>query len=63
MNEKLSKIREALTYIENLNIKETRSVNSNDLCHFELTNENKTKTKIKSYRMQEEYGEKKFIKP
>lgn len=44
---------------------DSRKISVNDLNFIEATSTDrpKNKDKIKSYRMQEEYGEKKFIKP
>ena len=71
MNEKLLKIHQALGFIEHnaSNKKEHRKVTINDIRQYDFddTNihnyKNKNKNKIKSYRMQDEFGEKKFIKP
>lgn len=62
---KLSK--ELLLILSNIDVNNTNTSRKARLCDFEMErthyDTNTVKDKIKSYRMQEEYGAKKFIKP
>ena len=65
---KLSK--ELLLILSNIDVNNTNTSRKARLCDFEMESgdithydTNTVKDKIKSYRMQEEYGAKKFIKP